>query len=204
MEWKWYFLGGGTSRWAELQGVSGRRPWSLPRHQEMFWIRGETSVNSGPQLKTLQRNLAPFFFGMRSGLDLAQGRGRPCHAQSTIGTVGGATGLRVSRKTIFLYEIILKSHISDFEFRMLSLNSVKWLWSLSFLSQNSDFDLRILTLISECWFKSQSSDFNFRILSLNSAKWLLGLSFFFPRILTLISELWTKSQNSDSDLRILT
>ncbi len=35
---------------------------------------------------------------MRSGLGLPQGRGRPCHAQSTTGTVGGATDLRVRQK----------------------------------------------------------------------------------------------------------
>ncbi len=35
----------------------------------------------------------------RSGLrGLPQRRGRPCHAQSTTGTVGGATGLRVRQK----------------------------------------------------------------------------------------------------------
>ena len=35
-------------------------------------------MNGGPQLKTLQHNLASF--GMRSGLGLAQGNGHPCHA----------------------------------------------------------------------------------------------------------------------------
>ncbi len=40
--------------------------------------------------------------GMWSGLGLPQGRGCPCHAQSTTGIVGDATGLRSSRKTTSL------------------------------------------------------------------------------------------------------
>ncbi|KAF4118314.1 hypothetical protein G5714_000365 [Onychostoma macrolepis] len=79
-------------------GVSGRRPCSLPRHQETFWVKGRNvterwSPAEDPAAKPC---------GMRSGLGLPQGRGRPCHAQSTMGTVGGATGLRSSRNTTSL------------------------------------------------------------------------------------------------------
>ena len=69
-----------------------------------------------------------------------------------------------------------------------------------FFNPNFDFNVRILTLISEFWLYSQDSDFNLRILTFSSQN-----SDFILRILTLISEFWRFfSQNSDFILRTLT
>ncbi len=89
---------GVTSNWVLLQRVSGRRPCSLPCHQEMFWVKGR-NVN---EWWSPAEDSAAKPRGMRSGLVLPQGRGCPCHAQSTTGNMGGATGLRSSRKTTSL------------------------------------------------------------------------------------------------------
>ncbi|CAJ1057413.1 PREDICTED: uncharacterized protein LOC107738138 [Xyrichtys novacula] len=64
---------GQQGRWTNWEGVTNRAMnwadfWKVPQARlsflirEMFWVRGETSVNGGPQLKTLQRNLAPFLW----------------------------------------------------------------------------------------------------------------------------------------------
>lgn len=71
----------------KLQRVSGRRPCSLARHHVMFWVRGR---NINERWSTAD-DPATKLFGMWPGASLVEGNGHPCHAQSTMGTVGGAT-----------------------------------------------------------------------------------------------------------------
>ncbi len=82
---RWAKAWGVTSNSVLLQGVSGRRPCSLPRHLETFWVKGR---NVSEQWSPAEDSAAKPL-GMRSGLGLPQGRGRPCHAQSTTGTLRG-------------------------------------------------------------------------------------------------------------------